>query len=141
MKNSGGWEHFSHEADIGVRGNGKTVEEAFEQAALALTAIVTDEENVHDDSEIHIECQANDRELLLADWLNAIIYEMTTRKMLFSRYQVKIQADQLTAKAWGEAIDVQRHQPVVEPKGATYTELKVAQQEDGNWLAQCVVDV
>jgi len=36
---------------------------------------------------------------------------------------------------------VARHQPTVEVKGATYTELKVAQDALGQWVAQCVVDV
>jgi SHS2 domain-containing protein len=36
------WEHYEHDADIGVRGYGATRAQAFEQAALALTAVVTD---------------------------------------------------------------------------------------------------
>ena len=46
-----------------------------------------------------------------------------------------------TVTLGGEAIDRARHEPAVEPKGATYTELKVMQQEDGRWCAQCIVDV
>ena len=38
------WEHFHHESDIGIRGFGSTREKAFEQAALALTAVITEEE-------------------------------------------------------------------------------------------------
>jgi SHS2 domain-containing protein len=66
---------------------------------------------------------------------------MATRKMLFSRFEVTVQEQQLTARAWGEKIDIARHEPTVEIKGATYTELKVAQLTDGSWMAQCVVDV
>jgi SHS2 domain-containing protein len=66
---------------------------------------------------------------------------MAIRKMLFSRFKVTIQNEKLTAIATGEAIDIQKHQPAVEIKGATYTELKVQQLENGLWLAQCVVDV
>ena len=40
------WEHFPHDADIGVRGIGASKEEAFEQAALALTAVLTDPRTV-----------------------------------------------------------------------------------------------
>jgi SHS2 domain-containing protein len=50
-------------------------------------------------------------------------------------------AGQLRATAWGEPVEVTRHQPAVEVKGATYTELRVQRTEDGGWLAQCVVDV
>jgi SHS2 domain-containing protein len=66
---------------------------------------------------------------------------MVTRNMLFSRFEVHVEGGHLTAKVWGEALDVARHHPAVEIKGATYTSLKVAQQPDGVWLAQCVVDV
>ncbi|HXU92585.1 MAG TPA: archease [Gallionella sp.] len=137
----GRWEHFAHESDIGVRGIGASCAEAFEQAAVALTAIVTDPVGVMQTSKIELSCESPDMELLLADWLNAVIYEMATRHMLFSRYQVRLEGGHLDASAWGEAVELSRHRPAVEPKGATYTALTVSQQKDGNWLAQCVVDV
>ena len=68
------WEHFPHEADIGVRGVGLTKAQAFEQAALALTAVVTDLQTVEARQPIEVECEAPDDELLLADWLNSLIY-------------------------------------------------------------------
>lgn len=135
------WEHFPHQADIGVRGLGATLEQAFEQAALALTAAITDPAVVAPKERIRLSCVAPDSELLLADWLNRLIYEMATRNMLFSRFEVRLEGGHLTAQAWGEALDAARHHPAVEVKGATYTSLKVAQQSDGGWLAQCVVDV
>lgn len=135
------WEHFSHEADIGVRGHGRTPEEAFEAAALALTAVVTDPQSVQPRQKVEIRCQAPDLELLLVDWLNALIYEMSTRNMLFSRFEVELEGEKLRGSAWGEPIDLRRHRPAVEVKGATYTELRVDQEGDGEWVAQCVVDV
>lgn len=134
------WEHFVHEADIGVRGIGNSKTEAFSLAAIALTAVITDPENVSQKSEILIHCEAPDDELLLADWLNALVYEMATRSMLFSRFDVDIKDTILNAHCWGEQVDQERHQPVVEIKGATYTELAV-RNENGNWIAQTVVDV
>lgn len=141
MTDTARWEHFPHAADIGVRGLGATLAQAFEQAALALTAVITDVAHVTAQQAVHIACEAPDAELLLVDWLNALIYEMVTRNMLFSRFEVHLEGNRLTAQAWGEALDVARHRPAVEIKGATYTALKVAQQAGGGWLAQCVVDV
>ena len=135
------WEHFSHQADIGVRGLGATPAEAFEQAALALTAVIAEPADVAPLEMIRISCDAPDAELLLADWLNALIYEMATRNMLFSRFEVHLDGSRLAAVAWGERLEIARHRPAVEVKGATYTELKVAQLPDDSWLAQCVVDV
>ena len=141
IENPTRWEHFSHVADIGIRGYGKTLEQAFAQAALALTAAVTDLESVGSTDRISVECSAPNPELLLAEWLNTIVYEMATRKMLFNRFDLSIHEDQLRAEIGGEAVDRERHQPAVEVKGATYTELSVSQIEDGTWIAQCVIDV
>jgi len=135
------WEHFHHQADVGIRGVGKSPAEAFEQAALALIAVMCQPDNVEAKEEIKINCQAPDAELLFIDWLSAVIYEVATRGMLFGRFEVKIEANKLSGVAWGEKIDHEKHKTVVEVKGATYAELKVACNENGQWVAQCVVDV
>jgi SHS2 domain-containing protein len=135
------WEHFEHDADVGVRGWGHTRAEAFEGAAVAMTAAITDPTLVRPLTRVELSCQDDDEEMLLTDWLNALVYEMDTRRMLFARFQVRLEGRSLTAIAEGEPIDPRRHRPAVEVKGATLTELKVAQQPDGSWLAQCVVDV
>jgi tRNA nucleotidyltransferase (CCA-adding enzyme) len=137
---AGRWEHYEHGADVGVRGFGPTLAQAFEQAALALTAAVTDPGAVRALERAQFSCEAPDAELLLAGWLNALVYEMATRKMLFSRFTVEIHDMKLKGEAWGEAIDVRRHRPAVEVKGATFTTLRVARHDDG-WVAQTVVDV
>lgn len=135
------WEHFPHQADIGVRGIGPTKAAAFEQAALALTGVVTDPGRVEPREAVAFTLSAPDDELLLADWLGALIYEMATRSLLFGRFAVEIEGSRLRATAWGEPVDVARHCPAVEVKGATYTGLKVAKAPDGGWTAECVVDV
>jgi SHS2 domain-containing protein len=134
------WEHFPHDADIGLRGFGRTAAQAFEQAALGLTAVVTDAEVAARDR-VEVSCDRGDLELLLVDWLDAIIYEMAVRRMLFGRYAVEIEGTLLHGTLWGEAVDVARHRPACEPKGATLTALKVARGENGIWTAACVIDV
>ena len=134
------WEHYEHDADVGVRGLGATKAEAFEQAALALTAAITDAAAVRPLEKISLRCEAPDDELLLAEWLNALVYEMATRRMLFSRFHASIEGTRLTAEAWGEALDRSRHHPAVEVKGATLTTLRVARHGEG-WVAQTVIDV
>lgn len=136
-----GWEHYAHGADIGVRGIGRSMAEAFEEAAVALAAVITEPSRVDARSEVTIECQAPDPEVLLVDWLNALIYEMAVRRMILARFEVSLEGNQLRARAWGEDTDVARHEPAVEVKGATYTDLFVGQNSSGAWVAQCVVDV
>lgn len=134
------WEHFPHDADVGIRGFGATPAEAFEQAAQALTAVVTRAE-IEPKARVEVNCEAPDRELLFVEWLNAIIYEMAVRRMLFSRFAVRIDGPQLRGELWGEPVDVARHAPACEPKGATYAALKVAADGNGQWSAACIVDV
>ena len=134
------WEHFPHGADAGVRGFGPTVAQAFEQAALAVTGIVTDAV-VAEQSAVRVRCEAPDVEQLLVEWLNALIYEMAVRNMVFGRFQVALSGTRLEATMWGEPIDQEKHTPACEPKGATYTMLRVAKDESGTWSAGCVVDV
>ena len=135
------WEHFRHGADVGVRGLGASRADALEQIALALTAVVADPLRVRRETLVDLRCDAPDDELLVVDWLNALIYEMATRNLLFGRFAVTLDGNALEGQAWGESVDRERHQPLVEVKAATYSELSMAQREDGTWVAQCVIDV
>lgn len=135
------WEHFPHDADIGVRGYGPTMAAAFEQAALALTAVVTDPAHIALRQSVSVACEAPSVELLLVDWLNAVVLRMATDGLVFGAFEVAIGGTHLDGRALGEPIDIARHQPAVEVKGATLTALEVAEQPNGGWRAQCVVDV
>jgi SHS2 domain-containing protein len=138
------WEHFDHKADIGVRGHGATPADAFVQAAVAMTAVVADPDAIEPSETVAVECRAADLEYLLVEWLDAVVFEMATRAMLFARFDVAIESGpgeyRLHGRMHGERVDRARHQPAVEVKGATLTELAVAER-DGVWTAQCVVDV
>ncbi|PSC02873.1 archease [Alsobacter soli] len=136
-----GWETFPHDADIGVRGYGATCAEAFAMAALALVSVAVDPEGVRCLEGRKIACQADDPVVLLVDWLNAIIVEISAGRLIFGRFRVAIQDGRLDGEAWGEPIDIVRHHPAAEPKGATFTEARVAREPEGRWVAQCVVDV
>ena len=135
------WEHAEHDADIGLRATAASREALFEAMAEALTALITEPGKVRPETSVSIRCEAPDDALLLVDWLNALIYEMATRRMLFGDWRVTITGHVLDAVAVGETIDRARHEPVVEVKGATYTSLSVAQDSAGTWHGQCIVDV
>ncbi len=129
---------------MGIRARADTLAELFAQTALGMMHIVTDAPVAARDS-VEVACAAAEPDLLLVDWLNALVFEMATRRMLFGVFEVHIEERagqyQLAARARGEPVDVARHQPAVEVKGATFTALDVHQCEDGDWFAQCVVDV
>jgi len=135
-----GWEDFPHGADVGIRGWGPTLEQAFEQAALALTGVLTDAD-IENRTSVEVECDAPDVEVLFVEWLNAIIYEMAVRNMIFGAFKVTINGLHLRGTMWGEPVDQTKHAPACEPKGATYTALRVSQGADGTWSAECIIDV
>ena len=81
-----GWEHVAHGADIGVRGWGSDVATAFEQAALATTAIVVDPSLIRLKTSADFTCEAAFIEDLLVEWFNAVIFEMSARRMVFGSF-------------------------------------------------------
>lgn len=133
-------ETFEHGADIGIRGKGRTLEEAFSNGAKALFALMADLSTIEPQKEIQVECTAPDIETLFMVWLNQLISLADLEKMVLSEFNVTIRNNNLTAVARGESINPQKHDLGVEVKGATYTMLKVS-KKSGYFIAQCVVDV
>ena len=136
-----GYELFPHGADVGIRGWGLSLADAFAQGGVALTSAVTEPERVRQLTSVKIVCAAPDMITLFVDWINAIILEMDVKDMVFGRFDVAISGEALSATIWGEPVDRARHEPAAEPKGATYTLADVRRTEGGLWTAQCVVDV
>jgi len=132
--------HIEHDADIGLRATASSRGGLYEAMGEALTAVITDPACVRLERQIDIHCEAPDDAPLLVDWLNALIYEMATRRMVFGKWRVALDGDKLDALVEGEGLDRARHLPVVEVKGATYTALSVEQDASGNWHGQCIVD-
>lgn len=134
------YETFGHEADVGIRGFGGTLEEAFEAAASALYSVMVTINHVEPKEKRIVAVSAPDRELLLVEWLNALLSLSDIERMVYSKFEINITGQSLTGTAWGETLDRGRHEAHVEVKGATYHMLKVA-FENGRFVAQCVVDV
>ena len=134
------YETFEHEADIGIRGFGNSLEQAFENAAVALYSVMVNVGKIVPAEKKVIAVSATDRELLLVEWLNALLALSDIERLVFSKFEVKIKDASLTGIAWGEPLDRVRHEAHVEVKGATYHMLSV-QEKDGRYQAQCVVDI
>lgn len=134
------YETFEHEADIGIRGFGDSMAAAFENAALALYSVMVNVQAIAPKEKRSVTVSAPDSEILLVEWLNALLSLSDIERMVFSKFEVNIDGTSLTGTAWGEALDRVRHQAHVEIKGATYHMLRV-QERDNRYVAQCVVDV
>jgi protein archease len=134
------YETFAHEADIGIRGRGSTPEEAFAQAAAAMYSVMVDIARVEEKEFRGVNVAADDREQLLVEWLNGLLTVSDIERMVFARFEVRIEGNRLAGTAWGEPLDRTKHDPKVEVKGATYHLLQVDREGD-HYVAQCVVDV
>lgn len=135
-------EYFEHTADVGISISCSTLQEVFSEAGIALFELIADRlENVHPEQTVFIRLQQKDRELLLFDWLNQLLYLFETEHWLFSRFDINLTDQGLEAKAYGEPCDNQRHPLSHEVKAITYHQLKLQQQSDGGWLAEVIVDI
>ena len=135
------YEYFEHQADIGIRGKGKTLAEAFEQAALAMFEIMVETKYLKIDKPQIVEVEGNDLNELLIAWLSELLYLKDVEGKMFSKFEIgSIDENKLVAKVYGEPIDSSRHKLKLEVKAATYTQLFVEKKET-SWIAQCLVDV
>jgi SHS2 domain-containing protein len=140
------FDFFDHRADVGIRGYGKTVEEAFGNGAKALFSLMIDLRRVKAEKTFEIHCQALDRETLFVEWLNELLAQSGIHRVVFSHFEVtSIQQRNnhyfIKASVKGDAFDSIEHKPRIEVKAATYTELKVEKGVNGVYLAQTIVDV
>ena len=139
-----GFTYLDHTADIAVRAWGGTVGEAFAEAARALIGAMVSLEWVRPMTSRAFALRGSSLELLLVDWLAALVAEKDVSGLVFARFDVDIVEDgpevELRASAWGEPLDPARHEPRLEVKGISLLGLRV--RVDGEtWFAEYVADV
>ncbi len=135
------YEHFEHTADLGLRIRAGSLEELFAEAGCALTAALVSRPDSVEPAERRTIClEADERDDLLHDWLAELLYLFEAEHMLFSRFEVSLPPGELRATAWGETIDLERHDLEQEIKAITYHGLTI-EPAPGGWLAEVIVDL
>ena len=139
------YEYLDHIADLGIRGIGTTLEQAFSEGALAMLAAMVDVDTVRCVRSVSIHCSAPDIPFLFVEWLNEILYQRQVSDALLNSAQVTRleQSDAgwvLEGTACGERLDSQRHETHTEVKAATLFGLEY-RCEGGRHVIQCVLDV
>jgi len=138
------FEYLDHTADVALRGTGETPEEAFCEAARGMWSLMVDLDAIRPEESVRVDRTAERLDLLLVEWLSALLAEKDVSGLFFSRFRVSIERQggghRLVGEAWGERLDPARHQAKLEVKGITYSGLRVVREKD-RWIAQCVVDV
>ena len=134
------FELFDHTADVGIVAYGNNLKEAYANVAYGMFSLIADLKEVHEEIQRDIDIQALDRESLVVDWLNELLYIFDVDHVIFSRFEITaLSQSKLRAKAYGEKIDTSRHQLKTEVKAATYHLLKV---EEGNgFKIQVILDI
>jgi len=145
-----GFELTEHTADVGVRAWGSSVGEVFEQAALATVSLEYDLETVRPADATTVVVEAPERDLLLAAWLNELIYLIDGERWVFARFQVDAvgaiedadgrSAWSLRATAIGERRDARRHAVRTLVKAATLHGLALRHTSHG-WVGEVLLDV
>jgi SHS2 domain-containing protein len=131
-----GFRFLEHTADAYVEAYGESLEEAFGNAAVAMTDVMTEHEKVRQTETQNFEVEAEDEKALLYSWLEELLLAFELRGKIYSRFEVsKITKTpnglQLRAKAWGEPYDAGRHMSKVGIKAATYHMMAVEKSAEG----------
>ena len=139
------YEYLDHLADLGIRGIGRSTEEAFSEGAQAMLAAMADTASVCPTRQFVQHCMAPDISSLFVEWLNELLYQCQVHGVLFrsasvTRIEQPGQLWVLEGVAYGEPLDAERHEPHTEVKAATYSGLDY-RAEAGHYVIQCVLDV
>ena len=144
-KFAGKFEFLEHTADVYVRAHGKTMEEAYENAALSMFETITDTDKVAQSEEDSVEAEAEDQYALLYNWLEALLVKSETENMLYSKFQITdwketAESFKIKAKIWGEKFDPQKHPQKVAVKAVTYHRMVVIREID-RVLLEFILDI
>ena len=139
MGDTRGFEILEHTADVGVKGWGPSVEEAFTQATLGLLDIVGVWHPDLSGERETISVEAHDLGALLVDWLGEILYLQDTRDVVVSGFEVSAVGDG-TATGWVELAPRPEEIEGTAVKAITYHQLEVVDQ-GGRWTAQVFLDI
>jgi len=130
------FEFLEHTADVYIVAYGKSLAEAFENAALAMFEVMTDTKKIESKIEEEIEVEGEDEKALLYSWLESLIVKFDVTGNLYSLFKIeKIERTprgfKLKAKVYGEPFDPERHPQKVGIKAITYHRMEIMRKEDG----------
>ena len=125
------YEILDHTADVSVRVYGKSFEELLRNAACAMMELIVERDKVEPSEEIKIEARGETREELLVHWLQEILFVHQVKKMVFKDFEVKLKNEtRVKGKAFGEKIDLEKHELSADIKAVTYHGLKIESVND-----------
>jgi len=129
------FEFLEHTADAYVAAYGRTLEEAFENAAYATFEVMTEADKISPKIEENIEVEGHDEQALLYNWLESLLIRFDTTGRLYSRFKIdKIEKTKegfkLKAKVWGEQYNPEKHPQKVGIKAVTYHRMQIIKKPE-----------
>jgi len=145
MDRTGKFEFLEHTADVYIAAHGTTLEEAYENAALAMFEVMTDTDKVSPNDEDSVEVEAEDKYALLYSWLEALLVKFETKNMLYSRFKISNLEEtsdgfRIKATVWGEKFNAEKHTQKVGVKAVTYHRMKII-KEIGKVTLEFILDI
>ncbi len=121
------YEIIEHTADIGIKAYGKTLSEAFENAAKGMFDIITDKSEMELTGQYEIKLDALELEPLLVDWLSELLFLNASQNLVFGFFKVEVDEKKKTLRAqvFGEKYNISKHKIGTEIKAVTYHMLEV----------------
>ncbi len=111
---------------MGIEASGRTIGEAFEQAALGLIAVIADAEMIEAHEERRVEVDAQDYENLLVRWLSEVLYLYDGEDYLLKVARIEsISPTKLVAGISGEKYKPEKHKLKMDVKAITYHQLSI----------------
>ena len=134
------YEYLDHTADVGVIGYGADIKETFCNVGRGLFGLIVEPEQVEERESLEISAQGENREELLVEWLNELIYLFDVEHFLFKRFEIlELSPKTIRSVGYGERVDTTRHDIKMGVKSATYHLLEV--REGRPYRAQVIIDI
>jgi SHS2 domain-containing protein len=124
------FELIEHTADMGLAAYGKSLGEAFANAAYGMFSIIAELDAVREVETRRVEINEDDLESRLFEWLNSLLYYFDVEMLLFRRFDImEFGEGRLVAECHGEKYDPSRHQLRTGVKSATYYMIEVDREK------------
>ena len=134
------FEIINHTADVGIIAHGADMKQAFANTATGLFSLITELDDIQEVLYRDIEVTATDKESLLVEWLNELIYRFDTENIIFKRFDItELDNTRLMARSYGEKVDSSKHKLKTGVKATTYHMLKV--DKDDGYKVQVIFDI
>jgi SHS2 domain-containing protein len=145
LDNDKGYEFLEHTADAYIAAYGKDLAEAFENAAVAMFDVMTDVKAVNPLFEDLVTAEGEDEYSLLYSWLEALLINSETNRMLYSKFRIleiakTARGFKLDARIWGEKFNPKKHLQKVGVKAVTYHRMEIL-KTPGKMTLKFILDI